>query len=250
MSETVREAKRVAIIAVALNQAYIGAHYLRGSVGNFPGLGGGYKNRDVKYPNEGSYNLLAVRAAKIGKLCCLGRYGLVGGFPVPPGDTWKKSIEDYIAREEARGVAVSQWAPYIGVCYPRRVKEKGSSIYIGESCEGKRHFDCLSLVNWAIGQILSVQPEYDVPVWEKGAKGLATVMDPPKASEIKNADVVVRIKRKTNDDGEEEITSEHMAMLTRDGYVIEASGAASGVVVTPYKREEWTGAARIRDGYF
>ncbi len=250
MSELIREAKRFAIIAVAMDQARLGAHYLRGAVGNFPGMGGGYKSRNVKYENDGTYDGLSVRAAEHWNKRCLGRYGLVTGYKAPPGENTKKAIKDYIARETARGLPPEQWAPYEGICYPRRIGGAGSSIYIGESCEGKRHFDCLSLVNWAIGQVLAKQPDYDVPVWEKGAKGLATVMDPPKLSDIKNADVVVRIKRQTNDEGEDEITSEHMAFLTLDGHVVEAAGAASGVVITPYKREEWTSAARIKDGYF
>jgi cell wall-associated NlpC family hydrolase len=251
-----KETKRLQILAVAKQQVAAGAHYLRGGCGNTPGFTDGYKGdaRWASLENVGDYDRLAVVTAELWNRRCLGRYQAVSGEKLPPGDTTKNAIKDYIATQSAFSSDPLCWFPMRGFWYPRRINGAGSSIYLGESCYGRRHFDCLGLVNWAIGQNLSIQPTYDVPVWDKGAKGLADVFDPPDVKDLENADVVIRLtwKTKSNEDGTEEkvVDNEHMGLVSKEGQVIEAANDGDGVRFSPYKREKWTRVARIRSTYF
>lgn len=236
MSEQIKAALRFAIVSVARVQAWAGAHYLNGTVGNTPGNSDGYKSRHLKIAGSADYDELAVRAAEWSGERCKGRCDKVGGETLPPGQATKEAIEKYIAANAHKDPSL--WPAFRAGCYPRRLHGKGSSIYVGEDCLGTRHFDCIGLVNWAIGCVLAKQPGYSIQQWNTGAKGLAAVMDPPAVGSLQNADVLVRLGER-----------EHIGLATSGGEVIEAKGSEIGVVVSDYRREKWTKLARIHDSY-
>lgn len=243
-----KEAIRLMIIATAAQQAALGAHYINGADGgisgkNAPGEAGGglSANRKILLLEDHTWEGLAVHAAMYGKSVCKGRYGAVGGKKFianqPDFDALK-----YAYMEELKLLPLGDGKPFAGTgLYPRRGRSMvGDTIYLGEDCRNKRHFDCISFVNWVLTVVLQRliwYAEQDYFAGKKlGVKPLAATHTP-----LMNADIAVRI------DGD----GEHIGFLTAEGKMIHARYPEAGVQITGFAmpKDNFTKICRLPDSF-
>jgi hypothetical protein len=248
MSESYdKEFIRLMIVATAAHQAVLGAHYINGSDGGITGMnkageaGGGLSaRRKILHIEDHSWEKLAVHAAMYGKSVCRGRYSVVNGYvfmddtkPIktkieklsPPG-AFAKLKDEYVKELETKPVGMESDFDNTGL-YPRRGRSiVGDSIYLGEDCRNKRHFDCISFVNWVLTTVLQRLiwfQEADYFTGKKlGAKSL-----PATTTSFMNADIAVRIHK----------GHEHIAFLTADGKMIHARSPERGVEVSGFEMD-------------
>lgn len=239
MSDFEKDAIRLLIVFNALRQAWAGAHYLNGSVGNTPGNNDGMKeSRTLGRPRDTSYEKLAIRTGEWAKERCPGRYEKVSGYLFQPGSTELEQLKTFI--EANKSLEADSWPSFNGTgLYPRRTGGKGSAIALGEDCLGKRHFDCISFVNWVVGTTLQKKPSWDITQYESGSGVPVERFDPLPVAKVQNADIVTRTNEKRK----------HIGLLTASGQVVHASGEAVGVITGPYKPEKWTKLCRLKDWY-
>lgn len=249
-----KDSVRLIIVQYALSQ--VGAHYLNGSDGGFPGTADGLKKRKIELLEEGSWDGLAVHAAKWSSLTCTGRYGNVGGSYFKPNTKTLDELKTWCEEQRAE-TSAADWPDFRGGLYPRRLKGKGSTIYLGEDCRQRRHFDCISFVNWVLTTALQKSYSYSIVQYEgrrdgSGVVAPVTVHDKPFPTP-RNGDIVTRInwEKKTDeeDEVEWEIGSKHIGILTATGKVIEAKGSAHGVVISNFNSSKWTALCRLKDAW-
>ena len=157
-----KESIRSLIVATAAHEAALGAHYINGADGGIPGMnaageaGGGLSaSRKIVLLENHTWEDLAVHAAMYGNSVCRGRYEAVGGkkflVNMPDYDALK-----FAYMEELKMLALGHGKAFAGTgLYPRRGRSmNGDTIYLGEDCRGKRHFDCISFVNWVLTSVL------------------------------------------------------------------------------------------------
>jgi hypothetical protein len=153
-------AVRQRVVDIALEQAYAGAHYLWGSQGSTPNAG-----KEVKFNPKSldpkTVSFCAARCDRDGAQVCGGRYArrtLPAGLanPISPGSpalrTWLDENGHY---------AETDWDDSLT---PRLTKGTGitQQIVWGEGCDGTRHFDCISFINWCLGHVRAVTPTFDM----------------------------------------------------------------------------------------
>lgn len=257
MSESYdKEFLRLMIVATAAQQAALGAHYINGSDGGITGMnspgeaGGGLsEDRKILHIEDHSWEKLAVHAAMYGKSVCKGRYDAVGGYvfmdetkPVstkikklsPPG-AFAKLKDEYL--KDLESLPLGQGKDFDGTrLYPRRGRSvAGDAIYLGEDCRGKRHFDCISFVNWVLTVVLQRLIWFNIAQYQNGTAG--GMKKKPADTPIMNADIVTKL---TPD-------HEHIGFLTASGKVIHARMPELGVQVSGFNPKEWTGLCRLSD---
>lgn len=249
-----KEAVRLLIISNAWTQALLGAHYLNGSDGAIPGMANGLKGRNVELLEKDDWDNLAIHAAKWGK-ACKGR----SGKSIKPIKAEIDSLKSYCEKNKADGLSPDQWPSFEDSgLYPRRHKGKGSTVYLGKDCRGKRHFDCISFVNWVLTTTLLKSYDYSIVQYE-GEKDGGGVIAPVTVHEkpfppLVNADILTKIKWEQDideDTGELEwkVDSQHIGFYMTGGSVIEASGSEVGVIISGYKSSDWTALCRLKDSY-
>lgn len=248
------DAIRLLIVANAYAQAFMGAHYLNGSDGGFPGKRDGYKNRNVQLVERSDFDEVAIHTAVYSKKSCRGRCNEVGGATYNNSKAKLDEVKEYCQKNLDKGLAPEQWEAFENGLYPRRFKPNNSKLFIGEDCRDKRHFDCISFVNWVLTTTLKKSFKYSIRQYE-GKKEGGGVVAPVKTyrnnfPDPQNADILTRIKWEDDDgDGDWEIDSKHIGFYVSGGKVIEAKGSREGVVVSNYKRNKWTGLCRLKKGY-
>ncbi len=251
-----KEFIRLMIVSTAAQQAALGAHYINGADGGITGMntpgeaGGGLdSSRKIVEIEDHSWNNLAVHAAMYGQSVCKGRYAAVGGYvfmddtkPVstkikklsPPG-AFAKLKDEYVEELKTIPVGLGKDFDHTGL-YPRRGRSMtGDSIYLGEDCRGKRHFDCIFFVNWVLTTVLQRVFWFNISQYQNGVAGGAKKK--PTETPIRNADIVTKL---TDD-------HKHIGFLTAWGSVIHARMPELGVQVSPFNPKDWTGLCRLSD---
>jgi len=237
------------IVATAANEAALGAHYINGADGGIPGkntvgeAGGGIsESRKIVLLENHTWEDLAVHAAMYGKSVCKGRYDSVGGkkFQVnwPDYDALK-----FAYMPDLKLTPLGHGKPFAGTgLYPRRGRSmKGDTIYLGEDCRGKRHFDCIFFVNWVLTTVLKRLIWFQEKDYFEGKKipvEPLTAMHTP----LMNGDIVVRIDAKGH---------EHIGFLTAEGRMIHARDPERGVRVTDFvlAKDIFTRICRLPDSF-
>lgn len=250
---TQADAMRKLIVSQAVNAIYRGGHYLAGTTGQYTGETDPRLKRTLESVNDPSYKTLGIRTATIGKWRCRGRCDRVGGRTMPATTATRDAIQNYIRTHQERGIPPAQWIPFEGNLYPRRSREDGA-IYIGESCEGRQHFDCIGLVNYSIRRSIALPATYDMFQWFEGGGGSAEILDPPEQSKLKDGDILLRMtfKKGAKDDNKlerTEVIDGHIALVSKEGVVLEASDFPIGTNHKPYIKKEWTHVARLKEHY-
>lgn len=245
-----KDGLRAMVVSTAAQQAMFGAHYINGSDGGITGMnaageaGGGLSaSRKIFLLEDYSWDKLAVHAAIYGGRVCRGRYDAVGGKKFMPGTPELTKLKD----EYVPGLASTMPAlvkPFPGtMLYPRRGRSKsGDTIYLGEDCRNKRHFDCISFVNWVLTTVVGRLIWYEEKDYFSGKKMNAQIFDSSHTS-FKNGDIGVRIDAGGH---------EHIGFLNTSGQMIHARDPERGVQVSSFemKRDSFTKICRLPDSFF
>jgi cell wall-associated NlpC family hydrolase len=227
---------RRAIVAEA--ERHIGAHYLWGACGATPGNKDGMPGRpgavelvpDNLNLDKQNPCLKAASCSVAGLFICGGRYEKVGNRVLNQKDEQLRKYLDGLKKKHQ-----SQWEPMerfnnIGL-WPRNIRGGGAgTIVLGESCIGKRHFDCVGFVNYCLSIVLRSSIQLAIEAWTE------------QVPEVKDE----------NDDRPGDILTigtKHIGFATGDGWVIHAKETASGVVREPLKRGSWR-RGRLGDFWF
>jgi hypothetical protein len=154
------KAVRQRVIDFAMRQAYDGAHYLWGSQGGTPNSGAEvtFNPRNL---NPATVSFCAAFCKRDGHQVCGGRHArrtLPSGLtnPVSPSSP---ALKEWIAKNGH--YAETDWDDTLT---PRLQKGTGvvEQIVWGEGCDGTRHFDCISFVNWCFWQVRAQRPSFDM----------------------------------------------------------------------------------------
>lgn len=160
-------AARQCVVHAALEQAYEGAHYMWGSQGGTPNDKGGEVTFNPKNLSPARVSFCAAHCKRDGAQVCGGRWHqktLASVWKGPPGST-KGAVS-------ASDPVLAQWIADNGsypetnwddTLTPRLTSGTGVATQIvwGEGCDGTRHFDCISFINWCIGQVAR-RPTFDM----------------------------------------------------------------------------------------
>ena len=126
--------------------------------------------------------------------------------------------------------------------YPRRGRSMpGDTIYLGEDCRDKRHFDCISFVNWVLTSVLQRLIWYEEKDYFAGKK-LGAKPLPATHTPLMNADIGVRIDAKGH---------EHIGFLTAGGKMIHARDPEKGVQMTDFlmPKDQFTKICRLPESF-
>ncbi|MEQ9406625.1 MAG: NlpC/P60 family protein [Fuerstiella sp.] len=183
---------REAVIQVARRVEQSGAHYLTYTFGAMPGQADGITGRFLSLVNDLNWPTLAVKTAEFNHLRCVGRYAKVNGErqnrptsrPPTSGDlaVWLESARgapEFGPLHEQPQLIRNRIPGIRGVFYPRRhvihrshcpsrQEEDTCSpnfVYLGESCVGKLHFDCVGFICYVFTEALGRQVRYGLNNW-------------------------------------------------------------------------------------
>ena len=226
--------------SLALSQVDAGAHYVWGSAGATPGGAEGTRRRPGDVFLEparlapGSPSVFAAACSVSGRHVCAGRYQnevLGGGRPAAADDA---DLVAYLASLEDRDE--TEWEPYYEL-YTPRVTDSGLIVW-GEDCRGRKHFDCVGLINWCAENAVDRRYpiSYEISQWASNISGTKAVL---LTEEIMHGDILIRSEPPDH-------PFCHIGMLAIDpltGFqgVVEAASSELGVIKTEgYNPERWT----------
>src|SRR5262245_3539235 len=141
-----------------------GAHYVHGAFGNVPGVANGhpmYPTRVVMAEQVRTWPRQSLFAAKCDSnqlAYCAGKFRAMerrGRRPIPEGDL---RIPSRLAELERTPNSYLWPRPYGGMDGP---------IVHGESCAGKRHFDCVGFVDWCIFKACGFRTRTDIAQYHR-----------------------------------------------------------------------------------
>jgi hypothetical protein len=230
---------RQKIVDTAKHQVTLGAHYMFGCYGAIPGGSDNVRNRRLELGHETSWDRLAIRSAqhsnvgRVGLIGCPGKFGTGRGRAIDAA--LQRRIREYIADNSS--LPSHNWPSFEGMGYPRRAWDEfsDSHIYVlGESCEGKRHFDCIGFVNWAITQVLNRRMTYNIDQWANARVAPVTVRTTVDQRHAAPGDILIR-------------GDSHIALVESQDHLLEAAGIRVGVVRSAFTASRFTAHARIRN---
>lgn len=209
----------------------VGAHYLKGCFGNFPGAGDDVKKppRELKLTEELGWDKFAIHTAEREGLRCTGRYyaeevRFTGArFCLTDAERRHphyRSLQEYVRGLE--GESPDQYRSWENTgFYPRRERE-GGPIYIGEDCRGRMHFDCIGLVDWVLTKTFNVQFDCGIGHFYGGSgpSNVDTYHGSPPQGELEPGDILVS-------------SPSHIALVVTRTQLIHAVGERWGVRLTP-----------------
>jgi cell wall-associated NlpC family hydrolase len=110
---------------------------------------------------------------------------------------------------------------------PLNVEPGDISTVWGESCVGKRHFDCIGLINYLFSNALNRQWAHSIGDFTGGSLGTSVSITKAEAGDILTID------------------SEHIGIVTFKGTAIDAREPNQGVVENPVSSTKWTNCYRL-----
>ncbi len=150
-----------------------GAHYLHGSFGNHPNACNGHPARDSRLRiasnryRESTAGSLVIHAAFTHverQQFCLGR-------PMHADVRRLQSIPGATLRDAAALESFTHSARPREYRWPRTDNGRmGAPVHQGESCEGRRHFDCIGLVSWVMFRVFGTQTIRDIAQCQQYAR--------------------------------------------------------------------------------
>ncbi len=245
------------VIEVA--RGLIGSHYINGAYGAIPGVDAGCPitvPRPIKLvadpkrldPTKKTGNLetmdLAVFAAQFHAkqhAVCAGSYATLGNRPILPTDP---ELLTYLA--SLKGKPPTSWLAYRGRFTPRRAYGPaqggglGGILVWGESCQGKRHFDCIGFISYCYWKATGRVIQLEISGWRTpGGSHGGTVFNlkaKQKPASLMDGDVIIK-------------QDHHIAFVNAQGTVFQAEDTHIGV--TGHKKfsldatGDWTHLVRL-----
>lgn len=135
-------------------RTFVGSHYLWGAGGATPGAqdGAWYRPGSVPFARASTDprhpTIFAAQCDAQGHYVCAGRYKKIPGGR----EAGREELAKYLA--ELDEMHPMLWRPFYKYFSPRMIEgwnvdEKGKIVW-GEDCLGKRHFDCISFINYVL----------------------------------------------------------------------------------------------------
>lgn len=231
-------------------RTFLGSHYLWGSAGAFPGQLNGARYRHGSVPwNPASLHLsdLSLCAAKCdvqGHYVCAGRFQKAGGQVVPDNDV---TLQHFLSPYGSP--ALAEWDSMSLRLTPRLVRGAGvpsaGKIVWGENCTGVRHFDCISFINYVLGETTKIPDQQNG--WSGNIKQWSEMWttDVPLSAPNVAGDILIRYY---DDDKGRHFS--HIAFLDDNGFVVQAEMASAGVHADePYHSNNWKIRRRLENQY-
>jgi cell wall-associated NlpC family hydrolase len=215
------EAVKHGIIAIARGQ--VGAHYVLGAAGATPGNtdGAWYRLNGVKlHGNETKRDgdrtrpilFTATYTGKSACHVCAGRCDNKEVKARPEGDP-----ENLLHTLRPDGYLWER---------PDRKMDAAKSVF-GESCVGKRHFDCIGFINWVLGNVQ--QKQWSIASWVEHTE---------------------EVPLKTVAAGDVLTTSDHIGLATDKTTVVHASDTHVGVIETKISAGGWKRCGRLKASFW
>ncbi|HUQ95813.1 MAG TPA: hypothetical protein VM120_29310 [Bryobacteraceae bacterium] len=248
----------------------IGAHYLTGAAGATPGGREGALYREslvdlepLNLDPKGPCVHTAGTVTAFGHSVCAGRWAtLPGPRPARAADA---DLQRYLEEQKARKEAGKELNNFFDIYSPRlpMLKGKKSQAVWGEDCRGKRHFDCVGLVNFLLSRVCNVAESYkqmgisaDIHMHLTGTTQIP-LGDPPVSGDIliPIQYIVPKLDPGAPADAPKPkpvaaANEGHIALLLNDGRVIQAKDPDNGVVIGPYHSGSWFYRGRYPDSCF
>jgi cell wall-associated NlpC family hydrolase len=231
---------RQAIIDFA--STLVGSHYLWGSTGDTPERDNGawYETSSVAIaPASTDPNTPAIFAAQCkrsGFYVCAGRFEKIyGGRYATSIDP---DLQGYLT--DLKNLYPSIWEPFHLIYSPRvmhgaNIGVNDGRIAWGEDCRGKRHFDCVSFVNYVLSATTKTSWGFDILQYAAEPAKFVTsiaVTEAPVAG-----DIILK-------------GHGHIALLCADNHVIQAEQHDTGVHADAvYNSGSWTQRLRVLDSF-
>jgi hypothetical protein len=183
---------------IAFAQTCIGDHYINGGYGGTPGNDDGVPTngkRDLRLIADDAHLVvklrettanLAVNAAtlSIGKYCvCAGNYNRLVGFvgnPLP--QETDPELVAYLDSLKGKPSPLwpNGWPNYKEAFSPRRAYgpgpnggDIGGKLVWGETCKGKRHFDCVGFISYCYWKASGIPVQLDIAAWRQPRAGVS-----------------------------------------------------------------------------
>jgi len=213
---------------------FSGSHYLWGAGGSTPGNADGVFYRaavvtlhpaqtDPKDPK-----IFTATCSVDGKSVCAGRFKKIRG-----GRLANSTDQDLVAYLNGlAGQKPDQWEPYFQWFSPRMMEGKKLSRQLvwGEDCRARRHFDCISFVNFVLSRT-TIRSNWSMNIDQYNAQTQEVDRRAPPVA----GDILTR-------------GNHHIGLLDSDGQVIQAEDSANGVHgETRYNPMEWSRRGRLAD---
>ncbi len=244
---------------MAIAKGLVGSHYINGAYGATPGMSDGCPCRpgmvgliaDEKHLNP-SLNAanksanLAVKAATmtVKTYCvCAGNYA---NYPGPhPIAATAPDLANYL--DSLKGQSPSSWRPNDRGLTPRRAfgpgqngGDGGGKLVWAESCEGKRHFDCVGFISYCYWKASGAVVQLDISAWRTpGGDRKVYDLAKEKPASLLDGDILVK-------------ADHHIAFVGADGAIVEAQDTQFGVRANGRfslaGTGEWTHLVRLAGG--
>lgn len=247
---------RKAITAFA--RTLLGSHYLWGSAGAITGVlnGARYRPGSVEWnrPSLQTHDL-SICAAKCdvaGFYVCAGRFQSLKNSPVRDDDP---HLVEFLhgCSERYANALLAQWECTGLSQTPRVVRgsnvDSAGKIVWGENCYKRRHFDCISFVNYVLTETAVVSSEKEG--WHGGIENYAGAWttDVPLADPAVAGDILIKYTEDEDSKGKQR-NYHHIAFLDDDNpaHVIQAEQASTGVHADElYVTSRWQMRRRLGD---
>lgn len=236
-------AQRTMVVDTGKRLVQEGCHFVNGARGDTPGnadtpLAGPKDSVTLATLNSTTASPM-VQAAKSwkGDAVCKGRFRKVGGKILPKSSS---ALSKYLKDVKGMAKAVPQAAlPPMSVSSqghlltPRSVN---GGIILGETCIGRRHFDCVDFVNFCYSIALGRKWQFSLDQYSKGIAGKTAKT---KRINLRSGDIILR-------------GTAHSGIVYKrsDGKwrVLEAPGGDDGLIDSPFFERDWD--ERVRVSFF
>lgn len=227
---------------VELAQTQVGAgHFVWGGAGNTPGndngaWGSSRINLHENVPDLENVSrplkpvtpmLLAAWSPVQGKWVCGGRHGKAAWLPKALSNPRLQAKQDLkvsdLTDKDLEELKQRLTEPD-NYTWPRSMGQLGGQRVVwGESCVGKRHFDCVGLVNWSVTVALQKTVQYSLEQYKK--YGTTKPLREVGLGGLQIGDLLTR--------------TFHIGIVAEEGKVVSALNIPDGVVEQSISIEKW-----------
>lgn len=251
----------------------VGSHYLTGATGAIPDGYGGNPARErgvASAPLSFDPKKPCIHAAEtafIGKSVCAGRYqSFAGGRTVTDPDVMAKYLQQEEERYKKSG-KVECFYEYYTPRIPWLKGNAGGAVW-GEDCRGKRHFDCVGLVNYLLTMVCNLGATFgrigfsaDIELHYNATKKVQMDAPPVSGDLLFPIKTIVPPAPADHPETKEEKAARlkkatpaanlgHIAVLLGNGQVVQAADPGRGVIIGAYHPKDWFVRGRYYDELF